>query len=109
MVKNAKDVAAGKAKVEELGVKALDKNTVQFTLIKPTPYFLKLVAFANLAIVKKSNIEQYGEQFTQPGNLVSSGAYKLSYWKIGDKITVERNTNYWDNSKTVIEKVNFFQ
>ncbi len=108
MVKNAGSIAAGITKPEELGVKAIDPNTVQITLTKSTPYFLKLVAFANLAIVKKANVEKFGEQFTQPGNLVSSGPYKLKYWKIGDKVTTERNTNYWNNSKTVIDTVNYF-
>ena len=108
MVKNAQNITTGKTKPEELGVKALNPTTVQFTLTKSTPYFLKLVAFANLAIVKKANVEKYGDQFTQPGNLVSSGAYKLKHWKIGDKITNERNTNYWNNNKTVVDTVNYF-
>jgi oligopeptide transport system substrate-binding protein len=30
------------------------------------------------------------------------------YWKIGDKITSEKNPYYWNAKKTVIEKVNYF-
>lgn len=108
MVKNAPEIASGQKKPEELGIKALDKNTVQFTLNKPCPYFLKIVAFQNLSIVQKANVEKFGDQFTQPGKLVSSGPYKLKYWKIGDKIITERNPNYWNNNKTVIETVNYF-
>lgn len=108
MVKNAKAIANGKEKIETLGVKAIDRSTVQFSLEKPTPYFLKLVAFQNLSIVKKANVEKFGDQFTQPGNLITSGAFKLKYWKIGDKIIGERNTQYWNNNKTVIDTVNYF-
>lgn len=108
MVKNAAEIATGQKKPEELGVKALDKNTVQFTLIKSCPYFLKIIAFQNLSIVQKANVEKFGDQFTLPGNLVASGAYKLKYWKIGDKITTERNPQYWNNSKTVIDSVNYY-
>ncbi len=107
MIKNAKDVTIGKAKTDELGVNAINKNIVKITLEEPTPYFLKLAAFQNLSIVKKANVEKYGDQFTQPGNLVSSGAFKLKYWKIGDKITTEKNVHYWKNSATLIEKVNY--
>ncbi|MGY3804088.1 peptide ABC transporter substrate-binding protein [Pigmentibacter ruber] len=108
MIKNAPEITTGKKKPEELGVKALDKSTVQFSLNKPCPYFLKIVAFQNLSIVQKANVEKFGDQFSQPGNLVSSGAYKLKYWKIGDKITTERNKMYWNNAKTVIESANYF-
>lgn len=108
MVKNAKNIANGKAKPEELGIKALGKNIIQIILEKPTPYFLKIVAFQNLTIVKKANVEKFGDQFTQPGNLVSSGAYILKYWKIGDKITAEKNKQYWNSAKTTVETVNYF-
>lgn len=108
MVKNAKEITAGKAKIEDLGVKAVNNATVQFSLIKPTPYFIKLVAFQNLAIVKKANVEKFKDQFTQPGNLVSSGAYVLKYWKIGDKITAVKNPQYWNHNKIIIETVNYF-
>jgi oligopeptide transport system substrate-binding protein len=108
MIKNAKDINNGKAKIESLGIKALNNNTVEITLEKPTPYFLKVVAFQNLAIVNKENVEKFGDQFTQPNNLISSGAYKLNYWKIGDKITTKRNDKYWNNSKTVINEINYY-
>ena len=39
-VKNAKEVNAGKAKPEDLGVNAIDANTLEITLIAPTAYFL---------------------------------------------------------------------
>ncbi|APJ03350.1 peptide ABC transporter substrate-binding protein [Silvanigrella aquatica] len=108
MIKNATLISQGKAKPEQMGIVALNPSTVQITLEKPTPYFLKLAAFQNLSIVKKANVEKYGDQFTQPGNVVNSGAFKLKYWKIGDKIIAERNPHYWNSSKTVIETVNYF-
>ncbi|WP_186649090.1 peptide ABC transporter substrate-binding protein [Fluviispira vulneris] len=108
MVKNSDAINAGKLKPTELGIKALDKKTVQISLIRITPFFLKLTAYHSLSIVKKENVLKHGDQFTLPENLVSSGSYKLTYWKVGDKITAERNPHYWNNAKTVIEKVNYW-
>jgi len=108
MVKNARAVIDGKEKLETLGIQALDKNTVQITLIARTPYFIKIMANPSLGIVEQKNVVQYGDQFTQPGKLVSSGAYVLKYWKVGDKITAVRNPNYWNNKETVVNTVNYF-
>ncbi|KAB8032072.1 peptide ABC transporter substrate-binding protein [Fluviispira multicolorata] len=108
MVKNSNEINEGKLKPESLGIKALDKKTIQINLSRTTPFFLKLVAFHTCLIVKKENVEKYGDKFTHPGNLVTSGAYSLKYWKVGDKITAVRNSHYWDNSKTVINTVNYF-
>lgn len=108
MVKNAKQIATGLSPVSSLGVKAVTTSKVEISLNVPTVYFIKITALTNLAIVQKANVEKHGDQFTLPGNLVSSGAFVLKYWKIGDKLTTVRNKNYWNNDKTIIETVNYY-
>ena len=44
-VKNADEIAAGKLSTDKLGIKALDKNTVQVELDKPIAYFKVLLAY----------------------------------------------------------------
>lgn len=105
---NAEAITNGKMPTEKLGVTALDKKTIKVTLNHPVPYFNKIIAVANFGIVKKDAVLKNGDSFTQPGKLVSSGAYKLTYWKIGDKITLEKNPYYWNADKTVVQTVNFY-
>jgi oligopeptide transport system substrate-binding protein len=38
---------------------------------------------------------------------VTNGAYKLKDWVVNERIVMERNTNYWDNAKTVINQVTY--
>ena len=46
-VKNANAVLAGEMDPSELGVKAIDDKTVEFTLEQPTPYFLSCLLYTS--------------------------------------------------------------
>ena len=104
---NIDDIIAGKKPATDLGVKALDDHTFEVTLSEPVPYFYKLLVHPSVSPVPKSAIEKFGDKWTQPANIVSNGAYKLKDWVVNERIVLERNTNYWDNAKTVINQVTF--
>ena len=106
-IANIDDIIAGKKKPTELGVKAIDDNTLEVTLTEPVPYFYKLLVHPSMSPVHKTVVENFGEQWTQPANIVSNGAYKLKDWVVNERIVLERNTNYWDNAKTVINQVTY--
>ncbi|WP_336284097.1 oligopeptide ABC transporter substrate-binding protein OppA [Citrobacter arsenatis] len=104
---NIDDIIAGKKPVTDLGVKALDDHTFEVTLSEPVPYFYKLLVHSSVSPVPKAAVEKYGEKWTQPANIVTNGAYKLKDWVVNERIVLERNTNYWDNDKTVINQVTY--
>ncbi|MBD2784032.1 oligopeptide ABC transporter substrate-binding protein OppA [Xenorhabdus sp. DI] len=106
-VMNAKEILAGKKKVEELGVKALDDSTLEVRLEKPVGYFLQMLAFTISSPVSEKVVKKYGDKWTQPEFFVSSGAFKLAEWKVNEKIVGVRNPYYWDNKNTVINKVTY--
>ncbi|TPW27092.1 peptide ABC transporter substrate-binding protein [Martelella alba] len=106
-IKNASKVVAGDMPPADLGVKAVDDNTFQVTLESPIPYFVKMTTHASTFPTLKSVVEKYGDQWTQPGNLVGNGAYVLTDDKIGQDITLKRNPNYWDDKDTIIDEVEF--
>jgi len=106
-IANIDDVIAGKKPTSELGVKAIDDNTFEVTLSEPVPYFYKLLVHPSVSAVPKSAIEKFGDKWTQPANIVTNGAYKLKDWVVNERIVLERNTNYWDNDKTVINQVTY--
>lgn len=102
---NIDDIIAGKKPVTDLGVKAIDDHTFEVTLSEPVPYFYKLLVHSSVSPVPKAAVEKYGDKWTQPANIVTNGAYKLKDWVVNERIVLERNTNYWDNAKTVINQV----
>ncbi|MGG8259825.1 oligopeptide ABC transporter substrate-binding protein OppA [Klebsiella aerogenes] len=106
-VANVDEIIAGKKPATDLGVKAIDDKTFEVTLSEPVPYFYKLLVHPSVSPVPKAAIEKYGEKWTQPANIVTNGAYKLKDWVVNERIVLERNTNYWDNAKTVINQVTY--
>lgn len=104
---NIDDIIAGKKKATELGVKALDNNTLEITLSEAVPYLPKLLAHSSMSPVNQKVIEKFGEKWTQPANFVGNGAYNLKDWTVNERIVLERSPTYWDNKNTVIDKVTF--
>ncbi|MBT1882710.1 oligopeptide ABC transporter substrate-binding protein OppA [Enterobacter mori] len=106
-IANIDDIIAGKKPVTDLGVKAIDANTFEVTLSEPVPYFYKLLVHPSVSPVPKSAVEKFGEKWTQPANIVTNGAYKLKDWVVNERMDLERNPQYWDNAKTVINQVTY--
>jgi oligopeptide transport system substrate-binding protein len=106
-IANIDDIIAGKKPVTDLGVKAIDDNTFEVTLSEPVPYFYKLLVHPSVSPVPKAAVEKFGEKWTQPANIVTNGAYKLKAWVVNERMDLERNTQYWDNAKTVINQVTY--
>ncbi|HCL6320052.1 TPA: oligopeptide ABC transporter substrate-binding protein OppA [Enterobacter kobei] len=106
-IANIDDIIAGKKPVTDLDVKAIDANTFEVTLSEPVPYFYKLLVHPSVSPVPKSAVEKFGEKWTQPANIVTNGAYKLKDWVVNERMVLERNPQYWDNAKTVINQVTY--
>jgi len=104
---NASEIIAGKKAADTLGVKAVDDYTFEVQLEKAVPYFVSMLSHTTTYPVPKKVIEKFGDKWTQPGNMVSNGAYVLKDWVVNERVDVERNSNYWNNAKTVINKVTY--
>ncbi len=105
---NADAVAAGEMAPGELGVRAIDDYTLEIQLDGPTPYFLGLLTHSASWAVHRPSVEEFGDQHTRPGNLVSNGAFILEDWVVQSHIKVVRNPHYWDNANTILEEVWFY-
>lgn len=104
---NAQDIIDGKMSADKLGVTALNDRTLRIQLDKPVPYFPSLTVNASLYPVPRHTIEKFGHAWTRPGNLVGNGAYTLQDRVVNEKLVAVRNPHYWDNDKTVLNKVTF--
>ncbi|EOU9587673.1 ABC transporter substrate-binding protein [Klebsiella aerogenes] len=104
---NARDISEGKQSPETLGVKALDDTTLQITLDQPNAAFLAMLAHPSLVPIDKVLVERFGDKWTKPEHIVTSGPYTLSKWVVNERIVAQRNPKYWDNEHTVINKVTY--
>lgn len=106
-IKNAEQIATSKMPVDELGVKALDDQTLRITLSRPTPYFIELLTHNTAYPVNPKAVKEFGSKFTQPGHMISNGAYQLVSFNPNDKIVMKKNPYYWDAGNVQIDQVNW--
>ena len=107
-IKNGEELNTGKiADPDKLGVKALDAHTLRVELKNPTPFFLELCASQELAVVPRTEIEKYGDNWIRLRPFPCSGAYTLEFWRLNDRARVRRNPYYWDAANTELERVDF--
>jgi oligopeptide transport system substrate-binding protein len=105
---NAREVLAGELPAEELGISLLDDFTLQITLTGPTPYFLGLLTHPVTYPVNRENLEEFGDQFSRPGNLVSNGAYMLTDWRPRVEVALQKNPRFREAENTLIERVFYY-
>ncbi len=96
IVANAAEIQAGEAEPDTLGVTAVDDKTFEVTLEAPCPYFLGLAAFPTLSPLREDVIEEYGNEWTDPGNLISNGTYVLTDWQHDNYLEMTKNENYYE-------------
>jgi len=104
-VKNASEIVAGDMALDTLGIKAIDDTTLEVTLSASLPYFALMTTHASTFPVNQAVIEEFGDDWTKPGNIVGNGAYILSEHVPSERSVRIRNTNYWNNDATIIDKV----
>jgi len=103
-LENAKAIIDGDMEPSELGVEAVDDHTLVARLSAPLPYFDKMTTHASTFPSPQSVIEEHGDEWTRPENIVSNGAYVLTEHVPNERSVRERNEEYWDNENTVIEQ-----
>ncbi|WP_232699947.1 peptide ABC transporter substrate-binding protein [Brevibacillus daliensis] len=105
-LKNAEAYNKGQAKVEDVGVKALDEHTLEVTLENPTPFFLELTAFYTLFPVNEKLVSSNKEWANEAATHVGNGPFKMTEWKHKSSIILEKNENYWDAENVKVNKIN---
>jgi oligopeptide transport system substrate-binding protein len=77
--------------VEAIGVSAPADDTLVIELVFPASYFLSMTPMWTLAATPQWAIEEHGEAWIEPGNLVNNGRYVLHEWQHGVRNSLWRN------------------
>lgn len=75
-------------------VKALSPLRVQFKIDRPYAPFLANLAIGPAAIVSPAAVKKWGSKFGR--HPVGTGPYRFVEWVPGDRITLEKSNDYWD-------------
>lgn len=104
-IENAGAIIAGEMEPSELGVEAVDDHTLVVHLSAPLPYFAAMTTHASTFPSPSWVIEEHGDQWTRPENLVTNGAYTLSEHVPQERSVRVKSDTYWDAENTVLETV----
>lgn len=93
---------------DTVGVKAIDKYTVEYTLTTSTPYFLSYLIIELFYPVEKAFLDKVGEDFgTSMETMLYNGGYYISTWERDKLVELTKNENYWDKDNITVNKLNF--
>jgi ABC-type oligopeptide transport system substrate-binding subunit len=92
-----------------LGLKAIDKQTLQVTLEGPRGYFPILTAYTAADPAHKASVDKFGDKWTEPGStgapVVSNGPFVLTAWNRGQQADFVRNEKYATGPKPLLAKI----
>jgi len=106
-VLNGMRVAEGKAPLTDLGVKAIDKYTLEVKTPGPVAFFPDLMSNTQFAPINKKNVDKFGKDWTKPANFVGNGAFVLKDWQVNSKVVLVKNPKYWDAANVQLTKVTY--
>lgn len=93
------------ALIDAVGVEAPNANTVRFRLHSKAPYFPAIAGMWVNAPLPQAAIGQYGNQWTESGNIVTNGPYVLTEWQHDDYLSLLRNPAFRSGQTANIENV----
>ncbi len=108
-VKNAAEIIAGEKDKSELGVTAVDDNTLKVELNVPVSYFLSLMYFPTFYPVNEEFFNSCGDTFgTSPETVLSNGAYVLDdYQPAATAFHLTKNADYYDADRVKLAGLNY--
>jgi oligopeptide transport system substrate-binding protein len=109
IIKNAQAVNTGEEGVtlDDVGVKAVDDYTVEFTLETPAGFFPTIASMWVAYPMPQWTIDAAGDKWTEPGTIVTNGPYVMTEWVHGSEMKLAKNP-YWPMADTVqIDEIHF--
>lgn len=93
---------------EDIGIEAVDDYTVRIKLNQPAPFFLGLLGHQFFRVVHQPTIEKFGNNWVEPENIVTCGAFKVSAHRPYDELIVVKDPNYWDAANVKLDGIEIY-
>lgn len=106
--KNGRKIREGQASLDDFGVKAIDDQTVEFTLEYPIPYLAQVLVGTPFMPKNEKFAKEKGETYgTSVDDFVGNGPFIISGWD-GNSETwqLKKNKEYWDAENVKLDEIN---
>jgi oligopeptide transport system substrate-binding protein len=89
-----------------MGVEAVDERTLRVTLTSPQPWFIQQMAHTSFIAVHRPTVEQFGENWTEPANIVTNGPFRLDTWQHNSRIDLVKWEDWRNADDVSLTRVN---
>ena len=101
-IKNAREFNEGKLKdFTQVGASITKTGELKVELTGPMAYFPYLLTHHSTYPIRLDVIKKHGDQWTEPGKIVTLGAFTLKVWDHDKAIVLERNEGYYGQKAKV--------
>ncbi len=94
------------ALADKMGVNATDDKTLEVKLTSPQPWFIQQSAHTSFLAVNKKAVDQFGDKWTEPANIVTNGPFKLDSWEHNANINLVKWDGWRDADSVKLTRVN---
>lgn len=99
------DAASAGKSTNISGITVNSPTSITFKLSRPDATFLHVMAINFASVVPKEDAEKFGPDFGK--NPVGSGAFKFTSWALGQKLTLDKNADYYREGLPKLDQINF--
>ena len=99
------DAASAGKSTDISGITVNSPTSITFKLSRPDATFLHVMAINFASVVPKEDAEKFGPDFGK--NPVGSGAFKFTSWALGQKLTIDKNADYYREGLPKLDQINF--
>lgn len=103
----------------KVGVKAIDKYTLEYTLIQPTTFFMTMLGYGVFAPMNREFYKSQGGKFgaafdptaesytygKTPDNIAYCGPYRITSFTEKNTIVFDLNESYWDKANVNVKTI----
>ncbi|GAB4254154.1 MAG: oligopeptide ABC transporter substrate-binding protein OppA [Thermoleophilia bacterium] len=105
-IEGAEEYNAGEGAAEDVAIETPDPETLVVTLKSVTPWFLPLLSHQAYFPIPLATVEEFGDQWTEPENIVTNGRFTLASWEHEASVTLQKWPEHWDADSVFLETVN---
>jgi oligopeptide transport system substrate-binding protein len=91
---------------DQVGVTAVDDFTLEVELTSAQPWFIQQASHHSFLAVHQETVEQFGADWTEPGNIVTNGPFMLESWEHEATINLVKNPDWRDADSVSLERIN---
>jgi oligopeptide transport system substrate-binding protein len=84
---------------DQIGVEAVDEQTLRVELTSEQPWIVSQMAHQSFYPVHRATVEEHGDRWTEPENIVTSGPFQLVEWQHDESLVLEK----WEDFRAADE------